>query len=433
MNALVRRLIPQTRAQWAWCLYDWANSAFATSVLAVFLPVYFAKVVVPSSTLRLSLGCFSWESTASSLWAYTISASLFLVTLSAPIIGRIADRTGSRKLFLLILAYTGAFATMALITAVRGAVFRTLGVFSAAYLCFSASEIFYNGYLPHVASKDQQDWLSGLGYAYGYVGGGLLLGIHLILVAFHSRFGFESTSEALRIIFASVGLWWAVFSLPLLFWLPAGRHAPSPSSSRSGSPGFSFRHIRALAADLRSHPSAALMVLAYFFYNNGIQTVIAMASIYAATTLNLSTTCLAGAFLMTQWIAFPGAVMVTRLAEGWGTRRTLIGTLVLWCAVVLAAFGMRSSWQFWVLAACIGFVLGGTQALSRSLFSGMIPRDKSAQFFGFFATGGKFSALLGPFVFGVIQDATGNPRWAILSVLIFFLVGLALLRRLPSS
>ena len=169
------------------------------------------------------------------------------------------------------------------------------------------------------------------------------------------------------------------------------------------------------------------MVVAYFFYNNGIQTVITMASVYGATELGLSTKSLTGAFLMTQWIAFPGATLMAGAGERFGTRRVLLISLALWCGVVLFAYGMRSSLHFWILAAVVGFILGGSQSLSRSLFSRLIPGKKSTEFFGFFAIGGKFSAILGPFVFGVIRDVFGTPRPAILSLAVFFLIGAAML------
>jgi UMF1 family MFS transporter len=424
LKATLRRLVPTTKAQWAWCFYDWADSAFATSILAVLFPVYFAKVVMPPEGISFGVGALRWHTHAASLWGYTVSASLLGVALIAPLLGRWADSRGTRKPVLLAAAFGGAAATSLLACAQAGAVFRALVIFIVAYAGFSASEIFYNAFLPHITSESEQDWLSGLGYAFGYVGGGLLLAVHLVLL-YHPRWvGLETTDQVVRFAFFTVGLWWAFFTVPSALWLPP--NPPKPADAVNGR----ARSALALWKDLRSRPRAAAMIVAYFFYNNGIQTVITMASVYGATELGLSTASLTGAFLMTQWIAFPGATLLAWAAERCGTRRVLLASLAVWCAVVLFAYGMRSAVHFWILAAVVGFILGGSQALSRSLFSRMIPREKSAEFFGFFAIGGKFSAILGPAVFGLLRDLFGTPRPAILALLVFFLVGAAILAAL---
>lgn len=409
--------MPTTKAQWAWCFYDWADSAFATSILAVLFPVYFAKVIMPPEGISVGLGPLRWHTHAASLWGYTVSTSLLCVALLAPLLGRWADGHGTRKQVLLLTAFGGAAATSFLACAQPGDVFRALAIFIAAYGGFSASEIFYNAFLPHITPESEQDWLSGLGYAFGYVGGGLLLAVHLVLLYHPHWIGMETSDQVVRFAFFTVGLWWALFTVPCALWLP--RNLPKPGNVTNGPTPSAL----ALWKDLRAHPRAAALIVAYFFYNNGIQTVITMASVYGATELGLSTASLTGAFLMTQWIAFPGATLLASAAESYGTRRVLLASLMVWCAVVLFAYGMRSAFHFWILAAVVGFILGGSQALSRSLFSRMIPREKSAEFFGFFAIGGKFSAILGPAVFGALRDFFGSPRPAILALLVFFLVG----------
>ncbi len=418
----MQRLLPKTKAQWAWCFYDWANSTFATSILAVLFPVYFAKVIMPSNGMTLNLGFLRWHTQASSLWGYTISTSLFFVAVVAPWIGRWADMHGKRKTLFLGLAFCGAATTMFLAFTGPGTVWRALFFLSGAYACFSASEIFYNAFLPHIATPSQQDWLSGLGYAFGYVGGGLLLAVHLVWLHQPGWIGLETTDQVVRFAFVTVGLWWAAFTLPCSFWLPAEGVRSSETMSL---PNIST--AVALWKDLWAHRPVAAMVMDYFFYNNGIQTVITMASVYGATELGLSTASLTGAFLMTQWIAFPGATLLASAAEKFGTRRVLLISLAVWCGVVLFAYAMRSAMHFWILAAVVGFILGGSQSLSRSLFSRLIPKEKSAEFFGFFAIGGKFSAILGPLVFGVLRDLFGTPRPAILALLVFFVVGAAVL------
>lgn len=424
---MLRRLAPTTKAQWAWCFYDWADSAFATSILAVFFPVYFAKVIMPPEGISVGLGPLRWHTHAASLWGYTVSTSLLCVALLAPWLGRWTDGHGTRKQVLLLTAFGGAAATSFLAWTQPGAVFGALALFITAYAGFSASEIFYNAFLPHITAESQQDWLSGLGYAFGYVGGGVLLAVHLVLLYHPHWIGLETTDQVIRFAFFTVGLWWAFFTIPCALWLP--RNPPKPANALN----VPSRSALALWKDLRSHPRVMALIVAYFFYNNGIQTVITMASVYGATELNLSTASLTGAFLMTQWIAFPGATVLAFAAESYGTRRVLLGSLAVWCAVVLFAYGMQSGLHFWVLAAVVGFILGGSQALSRSLFSRMIPPEMSAEFFGFFAIGGKFSAILGPAVFGVLRDLFGTPRPAILALLVFFLIGAVILAALKGD
>lgn len=414
------------RVELIWCLYDWANSAFATSVLGTFLPVHFARHVVPASALELAFRRWSWHIEAPSLWAYTVSLALFIVALSAPLLGAVADHRGRRKTFFLAFAAMGSLATCALYGATAGRVGFTIFVFVLAHIGFSGSEVFYNAYLPVIAPPEKRDRLSGLGYAFGYVGGGLLLAIHLLFIRNHAAWGIPTVDGAVRLAFVSVGLWWAVFTLPSLF-LPSEETPPRLPLRRilSGA----VRDLNDTIRDTRRNRHRFLFILSYFSYNNGIQTVISMASIYGATELGLSLQTLLGAFLLTQWIAFPGAVFVARSAERWGTRRVLFMTLCLWCAIVVYAYRMTCAWEFWILAGFVGFILGGSQSLSRSLYSQMIPADRSSKFFGFFAVGGKFSAILGPLCFGISRDLLGDSRRAILTVLIFFLVGMALLSR----
>jgi UMF1 family MFS transporter len=439
------RLRCATRSELAWCLYDWANSAFATSILAALLPVYFARTVVPQNGVRIHIHGWSWHTEAASLWAYAVSLSLLAVALCAPVLGVIADRGPHKKRLLLVSAYFGAASTLCLIGATPGAIWYTLLCFLAAHVGFAGSEVFYNAYLPELVPADQQDWLSGLGYAYGYAGGGLLLALHLLFLTFHTAFGIADPSWAVRLCLASVGAWWALFTLPAALWLPesppvvpkaaTGHGSPHQPGTASSGPGLPPLHavwsgLRQVASTLgkaRLHRNSLVLLLAFFFYNDGIQTVISMAAIYGATELKLSQGTLLGVFLLTQFVAFPGALLFSRWAQAWNNQRVLLVTLFTWCLAILYAYRMRHDWEFWMLGTAVGIVLGGSQALSRSLYSQLIPWEQRAEFFGLFAVGSKFASILGPFTFGVVRDVTGNSRTAILSTLVFFAVGMLVL------
>jgi MFS transporter, UMF1 family len=437
-------MVTEKRRQTAWCFYDWANSAFATSILAALLPVYFAKSVVPSEGIQISLLFWSWHTQATSLWAYAVSASLLLVTILAPFLGALADYSHNKKTFFAVSAYLGAFATIFLYGAKPGSVWYTLLFFIVAHVGFAGSEIFYNAFLPELAPPEKHDWLSGLGYAYGYLGGGLLLALQLAFLMSLKHLGNPDVTSAVRLCLASVGVWWAVFTLPALFWLPGTMWGkPSHGGKACGGPThrdvaadcrqwihlitLSLQQVKSTFLQARAHRNLFLFLLAFFFYNDGIQTVISMAAIYGATELNLSQNSLLGTLLLTQFVAFPGAMLFSKWAEIWQTKKVLWVTLFLWCGIVFYAYHMRQGWEFWMLGIGVGLVLGGSQALSRSFYSQMVPVQQSAEFFGMFSIGSKFASISGPFVFGLIRDITGSSRLAILSTLFFLVTGAVLL------
>ncbi|MBF0552777.1 MAG: MFS transporter, partial [Deltaproteobacteria bacterium] len=294
---------------------------------------------------------------------------------------------------------------------------------------FLGSGIFYNGFLPALAPPNKQDWLSSVGYAWGYVGGGLLLAAHLAVISFYDRLGLSDAGLAARLCLVSVGLWWGIFTIPAVLWLK-----DSPKTRRiQWRPALvaAIGQVMATLRTIRQRKPIFIFILAYFFYQDGIQTTILMASIYGATELHLSMASLLGALLLTQATAFPGALLFAKWAERWQTKRVLIGLLIIWLGLILYAYRMTAAWEFWTLAGLIGLVLGPSQSLSRSYFSNLIPSEQSAEFFGFFSVSGRFSAILGPLVFGLTRDLTGSSRRAILSVLVFFLIGLALLVATP--
>jgi UMF1 family MFS transporter len=300
-------------------------------------------------------------------------------------------------------------------------------LFMIGNFSFVSANVFYDAFLPHIASPDMQDVVSGKGYAYGYAGGGLLFMLQLLLVQFHEMFGIGE-AMAVRLALASVGLWWGGFSM-ITFRrlteprLPAPR-APVPVLVVEG-----FRRIARTMGKIRSMRQMGLFLLAFMIYNDGIQTVIAMATIYGSEELGFDTLTLMGALLMIQFVGMIGAQLFGLLAKHFGSKNMVIASLAVWTAIVVYAYFMTEPMEFWILGAVVGLVLGGSQALSRSLYSRIIPAAASAEFFGFFSVFEKFSAIWGPIVFALIRQLTGSARLSILALVAFFFFGMIVLTR----
>ncbi|MBW1742287.1 MAG: MFS transporter [Deltaproteobacteria bacterium] len=409
----------------AWCMYDWANSAFATTILAAILPVYFASLV-PGEGVFVRLGFWNFTTTASALWAYAISFSLFVTALSAPILGALADFTSSKKRFLFFFTYGGVVLTLLLFFVQEGDYWLCLLLFVAANIGFAGSMTFYNAFLPDVAGANEMDSVSGRGYAYGYIGGGLLLAIHVVMITYHDTFGIADKSLSIRMCLASVGIWWGLFAVPLFVWVPeVGRphHKPKGFSYLS----HSFGRINSTIRSFRHNRDLLWFLAAFLVYNDGIQTVIAMAAIFGKTALGLDTGTLIGTLLLTQFVAWPGALVFARLAGRIGSKKAIMITLALWVGIVTYAYFLTSALEFWILGGMVGLVLGGSQAISRSLYAQLIPKARPAEFFGFFTISAKFASIFGPLLFGLITDLSDNPRNAIVSLVVFFVVGMVML------
>jgi UMF1 family MFS transporter len=272
------------------------------------------------------------------------------------------------------------------------------------------------------------DSVSGRGFAYGYVGGGLLLAVHVLLITHHNTFGIMDKSLSIRISLASVGIWWGVFAIPLFVWVPeSGRLHEKPKGFSYLS--YSLVHISNTIRSFRHRRDLCWFLAAFLVYNDGIQTVIAMAAIFGKTALGLSTETLIGTLLLTQFIAWPGALAFAKIAERIGSKPAIMVTLTLWIGIVTYAYFLTSALQFWVLGGVVGLVLGGSQAISRSLYAQLIPGARPAEFFGFFTISAKFASIFGPLVFGLMTDLSDNPRNAIFSLVVFFVVGMGMLGR----
>ena len=406
-------------------MYDWANSAFATSILAALLPVYFASLV-PEGGITLRWGPARLTTSASGLWAYTISFSLLVTALSAPILGALADFSRSKKRFLGVFTYTGAFFSLLLYFVQPGDWLLCLVLFMVANIGFAGSMPFYNAFLPQVADGREMDWVSGKGYAFGYLGGGLLLALHVLVITYHDVFGIPDRGLSIRVSLASVGIWWGIFAVPLFLWVPEPRMVKNPSGGVSYL-GYGFRRFFKTLKCFRNYRDLLWFLVAFLIYNDGIQTVIVMAAIFGRTALGLDTGTLIGTLLMTQLIALPGALLFARVARHIQAKGAIMATLVLWIGIVTYAYFLRSALEFCILGGLVGLVLGGSQAISRSLYGQLIPKTRPAEFFGFFTISGKFASIFGPLVFGLMTDVSENPRHAIISVVLFFVVGIVVL------
>jgi len=409
------------RSRRAWLLYDWANSAFATVILAALLPVWFAEAVVPEGGVVWGGVTFS----ATSLWGYASGLGALLVFLSAPFLGALADLRGNRRRWLAACFLPGSLATVMLFSALPGRVAWTLGLYLVASMGFVSANIFYDSFLPLIASPADRDRMSARGYAWGYLGGGLMLLIDLVLVQKHAAFGLES-GTAVRLALALAGLWWGGFGL--LAW--RGLEEPPQEKQLLGEI-LRDAHRRSWGT-LRGaigRRNLLLFLLAFLFYNDGIQTVVKMASIFGSEELGLSRGNLMGALLMVQMIGILGALLFGRLAGRIGAKRAILLSLALWTLLVAWAAVIQTSLGFWILAAGVGLCLGGSQALSRSYFSGFIPEGRSAEYFGFYSVFAKFSAIAGPILFGLLHQVTGNSRVSVMATGLFFLAGMLLLSR----
>jgi UMF1 family MFS transporter len=409
------------KAWFGWCMYDWANSSFATVIMAAVFPVYFAAIV-PTGGATLSIFGFSRTIPAAALWGYVVSASMLAVAVSAPYLGALADHRGGRRRLLLLFTGVGAAATAALSLAGAGDFLLAGALFMLANFCFASGNVFYNAFLPALATGGEMDRLSARGYACGYLGGGLLLALVFILIQWSGTFGFADAGSATRVGLLLTGLWWGLFSLPTFAYVREEVLPRPPEPLMTGLRGY----LRTFA-EIRGHRDLLIFLFAFLLYNDGIQTIITVSAIFATSELALSQGSILGCFLMIQFVAMPGALLFGRLAAKSGAKRAVMLSLLLFTAVSVCAFFIRQEWQFWILSFVVALILGGSQSISRSLFAALIPSGKTAKFFGFFAISNKFSSILGPFVFALITDISRSARLSILAISGFFVTGMALL------
>jgi MFS transporter, UMF1 family len=414
------------KEQKSWYWYDWANSAFTTTVVTLFFGPYITSIAKAAADANGNIDFFGFKLDHGSYWATLVSLSVMTQVLVLPVLGSIADSSPRKKWLLGCLAYTGSLATMAMFFLQGDHYFTGGQLFLVANLCFGAGNVVYNSFLPEIASEEDRNAVSSKGYAMGYVGGGLLLAINLVLFMNAEKIGL-STGLAVRMSLASAGFWWAGFALIPLFGLkkrtPRVQRKPGENIVLQG-----FIELGHTVKDLFGYKQTLLYLCAYLFFNDAIQTVITLAGQFGAEELKIEQANLTAAILMVQLVAFPGAMIFKWLADKITAKWAIFTALALWTAVVFSMYAfVNSTTGFFIAAAVVALVMGGSQALSRSVFSLMIPKGREAQYFSLYEISDKGTSWLGPAIFAIVRDQTKSYRTGILSLIALFVIGMILL------
>lgn len=408
------------RSIWSWALYDWANSAYTTTVMAGFFPVFFKQFWAGELSAN--------EST---FWLGLANAgSGLVIALLAPVLGAMADRGGLKKRMMLSFTALAVVMTAALFLVAQGDWLLAILVYTFGAIAFSGANVFYDSLIVDVCEPAAYDRVSSLGYALGYIGGGILFAVNVLMTLHPDWFWLADKATAVRWSFLSVALWWAVFTVPLALYVHETSQAETPHWLTAAREGFAqlastFRQVRALR-------QVWLFLLAYFLYIDGVNTVARMAVDYGLS-LGFDASVLITALLMTQFVAFPSALLLGWLGERWSAKGVIMVCIGVYAAVCIWSSTMQHAGDFYVLAAAIGLVMGGIQALSRSMYARMIPKDQSAEYFGFFNMLGKFAAVMGPALMGFASVASGSARFSILAIVVLFAAGALLLYRVRAE
>ena len=403
-------MTPENKAVWSWTMYDWANSAFATTVMAGFFPLFFKAYWADPD--------YPSESTFYLGMANSIAS--IIVALFAPFLGAIADQSSAKKKFLFTFAYLGIVMTGGLWIVEKGYWQMAVLFYVLAALGFSGSNIFYDSLLPGVASEKNVDYVSSLGFGMGYIGGGLLFLLNVIMYLKPDFFGIPDGATAIRLSFVTVAVWWAVFSIPVVIWVKEPEIHESVGTVSAVRLG--WKQLKLTFKEIRHLKVVGTFLLAYWFYIDGVDTIVKMAVDYGVT-LKFPDSALITALLMVQFIAFPCALFFNLLSKKIGVKQSVMTGIIGYGIITFLAYFMSQIWHLYTLAALVGLFQGGIQALSRSLYTRIIPKEKSAEFFGFYNMLGKFAAVIGPAMMGTITLMTGNIRYGIISIVMLFILG----------
>ena len=420
-------MLPQKRDIFGWAMYDFANSAFATTILAVIFNKYFATVVAGGAKGITLLG---FKLHGASFFTFAVSFSMTVSAIISPFLGAVADSSGLKKRFLMIFCYAGVLFTGLLYFVHEGDYWMGAIFFIIANIGFTEGNVFYNAFLLEISTQQNIGRISGLGWALGYIGGGTLLAINLIMLKYPEWLGFPGGYFTVQDCFLSVAIWWLIFSLPTSIFLREKPQKTFPSIRKSYFRE-GYQRLQHTFQRIRTFKELTKFLVAFLIYNDGIETVIVMASIFGADVLGMETGEIILFFLMIQAIAFVGSMIFGLLADAIGNKRTVMISLGVWSFIVLWAFRLGVLWdpktEFWILGVLAGLVMGGSQAASRSLQGIFTPDANSAEFFAFFGISGKFASIFGPLTYGILIALTGSVQSGILSVLLFFIVGMAIL------
>ncbi len=407
------------RAQFGWVMYDWGNSAFATTVMGSILPNYFAAYIATEGALAI--------------WGYTVAIGSLIAAVISPLLGAIADFRGSKKKFMAFFIALGVISTalMYLIDQPGDQLLASV-LYILGTIGFAGSLVFYDALLPHVADEDEMDQVSSRGYALGYIGGGLLLLINVLMIFLGPSLlpgmdETEATKLMMRLSLASVAVWWAVFSIPIFRRVKEPPRMVETSEIGQNMLTVGFRRLFTTLKDITRFRDLFWFFLTFFVYANGIGTIITMAVAFG-TDLGFGTMILIGTLLMVQFVAAPFSILFGKLAKKLGVKKSISLSLMVYTLISIVGYFMSKEWHFLLLGFGVAMVQGGSQALSRSLVGQLMPRSKTAEFYGFFSVSEKFNTVVGPFVMAVITQLTGDGRWGIVSLVIFFVLGIVMLR-----
>jgi UMF1 family MFS transporter len=407
------------REIFAWCSYDWANSGYTTLMITVFA-VYMQRTVFSPETSG---------STGAVVWAWTVAVSMLIGAVLSPVLGALADARAAKRLGLAITAVGGGGACMAMALMPPESSWTVTAFFLMANLCLELSLTFYNGFLPEIANEEELNRVSAAGMGWGYLGGGLGLLLAMLLLNYGQAWGLGNGTQLLRICIFLTGVWWIVFTIPSIVIL---RDQPRVKLKTGvfESGRAALTEVIGTLRNLRMHRTLAVFLIGFLFYNDGLQTVISQCSTFALQELDFADRELVAVILMVQFVAMPGAIFIGVVSDRLGRKRTLEICLIVWILLLISAWFIHSKIAFWLMAIGVAFVLGGTQAVSRAIMGSLTPKHQEARFFGFFNMSGKATSFMGTFVFGLIVALTGSSRLAIVLLLVFFVVGLAIISRI---
>jgi len=403
---------------YSWALYDWANSAFATTVMAGFFPIFFAQYWSDPENLSISTFYLGLGNSVASI----------IVVLLAPILGAIADRGTYKKRFLVFFAFLGVLMTAGLALISQGMWQIALLTYVIATVGFSGANTFYDSLLPAVSNKDNVDYVSGLGYALGYIGGGILIVINFLMITYPSFFGFADSVEGIKWSFISVALWWAIFSIPILLFVKEPKYHKTETALQTIKSG--FKQLKNTFNEIRHLKVVFTFLIAYWLYIDGVDTTVRMAADFGIT-LGFDSTTIMGALVLVQFIAFFATLFYVKFADKIGIKNAIYFAIAAYMVIIFSGYFVTEAWHFYIIAGMIGCFQGGIQTLSRSLYARIIPENKSAQFFGFFNMWGKFAAVIGPLLMGsvtlilsnIIDDQVLSARIGLQSIMILFILG----------
>ena len=404
---------------WKWAFYDWANSGFATTVMAGFFPIFFK-----------SYWAGNLDAAESTFVIGSINSLIgLLIAISAPILGAIADAGKTKKKFLFIFAALGILATGYLFFIPESSWKLAVIFYGLGVIGFSGGNIFYDALIVSVSSPSQRNKTSSLGFSLGYLGGGILFLFNVIMYLYPESFGLSGPADAVLWSFMSVAIWWLIFSMPLLFYV---QEKDDSVSDNINVVRMAFSNLISTSKSVRNYKKVVIFLLAYFLYMDGVDTIIRMATSYGSD-IGLSASSMISALLLTQFVGFPATLIFGFYADKFGYKESLTFAIIVYIGVVLFSSQMDTAEEFFIVAAIIGLVQGGVQAISRSYFSNLIPQEKAAEFFGFYNFIGKSSVFIGPFMVSGIALLTGSPSIGILSLLVLFIPGLILLWKIPDD